>query len=282
MLRQARPELLAVDHPVVVDLGRPARQRGEVAPGAGLGEALAPHGVAAQELGNLRAGQVGRRELGERRGQDLGHRVEARFHEPPGRDLLAEHGAQDRRAAEAPYRLGPAPPHPARVVQGTLHAGQLCHLLVERSLADVGRQEIGEVLVEPLDQPGAELRGLHVVRAPRASADAAGVRYQADLGGFRCSVESQVRGSRDRGVARCRDERRAPSRRRAGPPGQPREGGDQARAAGEAVRARPPRAAPRRGLVRRERASWRTRWPAISPPTAWSPASAPSTAGRCA
>ena len=51
VLRQAGPHLLAVDHPVVVGPGRPARQRGEVAPGARLGEALAPHLVAAEQLG---------------------------------------------------------------------------------------------------------------------------------------------------------------------------------------------------------------------------------------
>ena len=107
VLRQAGPQLLPVDHPVIVDPGRPARQRGEVTPGARLGEALAPHGVAAEELGDLLAGELGRRELRERRGQDLGHRVEARFHESPGRDLLAE-----QRGAGSTGRRG-RPPTPA-------------------------------------------------------------------------------------------------------------------------------------------------------------------------
>ena len=49
VLRQAGPHLLAVDPPAVVRLRGPAGQRAEVAPGARLGEPLAPDLVAAQQ-----------------------------------------------------------------------------------------------------------------------------------------------------------------------------------------------------------------------------------------
>ncbi len=64
-----------------------------------------------------------------------------------------------------------------------------------------------------------------------------------------------------------------------GPRGQPRQGRRQARAPEQAVRARPPRPAARRGLVRRGRPAGQHLAPTTCPPTAWSPASAPSTAG---
>ena len=49
------PDLLAGDHVVVAVAHGPGAQRGEVGPGLGLGEPLAPHVVAAQDAGQVRA-----------------------------------------------------------------------------------------------------------------------------------------------------------------------------------------------------------------------------------
>src|SRR3972149_393423 len=52
-LRDGGPALLAVHHPAVAVLDRARLQRGEVAPGIGLGVALAPDLLAGEHLGGI-------------------------------------------------------------------------------------------------------------------------------------------------------------------------------------------------------------------------------------
>ena len=132
VLGQAGPHLLAVDPPAGVGARGPAREGGEVAPRAGLGEALAPDLVAAQQarhhVGRQRRGRV----VDHRGRQHLGHGVDAGLDEVAGREHLAEIGAQEVRAAEAADALGPAHAHEAGVVGQPHHLAELVHLLVER------------------------------------------------------------------------------------------------------------------------------------------------------
>ena len=138
VLRQAGPDLLAVDHPrrrgrgVAVGNGA-AAQRREVAARARLGEALAPHLGARQQAGDDLGGERGRREVDQRRREHLDEREEPGVGEVAGRERGAELGPQHRRPAEPADALRPAVPHPARVEQDRLHALHLRDLLVERA-----------------------------------------------------------------------------------------------------------------------------------------------------
>ena len=166
VLRQAGPDLLAVDDPgrrgarVAVGNGA-AAQRREVAPGAGLGEPLAPHLRAGEQPGHDLGRELGRREVDEGRREHLDEREEPGVGEVAGRQRRAELGAEHRRAAEPADALGPAPAHPARVEQDRLHPLHLRDLLVERSRRRIRRRELVVVRVEPRRELGAEVGDLH-------------------------------------------------------------------------------------------------------------------------
>ena len=115
VLGQAGPHLLAVDAPDVA--GRVARQdeRGQVAAGTGLGEALAPGLVAPEEPWHHVGGQLRGCVVDHRRGQHLGHRVDARLDQVPRGERLAQVGPEQRGAPEPADPLGPSPPHPTGV-----------------------------------------------------------------------------------------------------------------------------------------------------------------------
>ena len=125
VLGEARPHLLAVDHPVVAPLLGAGGQRREVAAGAGFGEALAPLLAARQQPRHHLGGQFRTRVVDHRRGQHLEHRVRPGLGQAAADDLLADDGPQDRGPAEPARRLGPAVAHPARVVQRAQHPGEL-------------------------------------------------------------------------------------------------------------------------------------------------------------
>ena len=149
VLGEAGPHLLPVDHPVVTTLLRAGRQGRKVATRAGLGEALAPGFLARQQQRHHLGGQFGRRVVDHRRRQDLEHRVRPGFVEAAAHDLLADDRPQDHGSAEPARRFGPAPTHPARVVQRAEHPGVLGVMCVQRVVAGRGRQV---VLVEPRNE----------------------------------------------------------------------------------------------------------------------------------
>ena len=141
---------------------------------------------------------------------------------------------------------------------------------------------VTEDLVHMLDdmdiETGIDLDALHRLRAPRA-----GHRRPRAARAQLLHAGPRDRGStqHDATVTR-RHEARPRSTPSAALQGNLAKEAREARAAEQAVRPRPARPPARRGLVRRGRACSPTRSPATSPPTAWSPASAASTAGRCA
>ena len=131
-LRQARPDLLPVHGPAVVDPRRRTGEGGQVAAGAGLGEALAPRLVAAELSRHHLGRQLGAGVVDHGRHQHLGHRVDAGLHQAAGGEGLTEVATQQRRPSQAPDRLGPAAPHPAGVVGEALHLRQVGHAVLER------------------------------------------------------------------------------------------------------------------------------------------------------
>ena len=138
VLREARPDLLPVDHPrrrgarVAVGIGA-AAQRREVAAGAGLGEALAPQLGAGQQPRHDVGGELRRRVVDERRREDLDEREQPGIGQVARRDLRAELGAQHRRATEPADPFGPSPAHPVRVVEERLDPLHLRDVVVERA-----------------------------------------------------------------------------------------------------------------------------------------------------
>ena len=161
VLGQAGPHLLPVTlQPSSVRVG-PAGQRGQVAPGPGFREALAPGLVAAEQPGHHGRGQRRRGVVDHRRRQHLGHGVDAGLHQAPGGQRLAEIGAEQRRPAQAADALGPPPAHQPGVVGEPLDLGQVGHLVVE----GVRDRRIGPqvvlVLVEPVVERPAELLEVH-------------------------------------------------------------------------------------------------------------------------
>ena len=142
VLGVAGPDLLTVDEPSAVDGLGPARERGEVAAGAGLGEALAPQLLAAQEARHHVGDEFRRTERADRRGEHLDHRPDARVGELPAGDLLADDGAEHRRATEPTDGFGPAVPPEVGLPQRALHQAVLRHLFVERAVAREGRRQL--------------------------------------------------------------------------------------------------------------------------------------------
>ena len=116
-VREGGPDLLAVHHPVLAVLDRARLQRGEVAPGIGLGVALAPDLLAGEHLGGiallLLLGPVG--EDGGARHAD-GEDVEDRrgLHQ---RHLLVEDQFLHEGEPSPPVLLGPGEPHEAGIVE---------------------------------------------------------------------------------------------------------------------------------------------------------------------
>ena len=110
VLGQAGPDLLAGDPPAAVGALGPAGQRGEVAPGARLGEPLAPGLVPAEQCRDHGGGQLGSGVVDHGGGQHLGHRVEPGLDQVPGGQRLAQVGAQSgsTRRARRPARASPS------------------------------------------------------------------------------------------------------------------------------------------------------------------------------
>ena len=175
VLGQARPDLLAVDPPAVTVAGRPAGERGQVAPRPRLGEALAPDLLAPEQARHHLCRQCLGRVVDHRRGQHLGHGVDARFDEVARREHLAEVGAQEVGAPQPADALGPTHAHEAGVVGQAHHLAQLRHLLVEGPDPLERGSELAGVLVQPVVDGRLECVQLHCARRqPAASADGAG------------------------------------------------------------------------------------------------------------
>ena len=127
------PLITHVDAVRGVAVGNGAAAQGrEVAAGARLREPLAPHLGAREQAGDDLGGELGRREVDERRREHLDQREEPGIGEVARRERRAELGAQHRRAAEAADALRPSVAHPARVEQDRLHPLHLGDVVVER------------------------------------------------------------------------------------------------------------------------------------------------------
>ena len=166
-VRQRRPHLLAVDHPLVaVELGG-GRHVGQVAAGAGLGIALAPQLGDVEDLRQEALLLLGRAEGDQRRPEqflaevvDLVGRVGA------GVLLVERHPVRDRQAAAAvldrPAQAGqpgrgqmlvPRPPFLERLVLApgpaeALERGEFADQIVGEPLADLGPELLD--LLSPL------------------------------------------------------------------------------------------------------------------------------------
>ena len=158
---EARPHLLPADPPAVSRPGRPALQCRQVASGSGLGEALTPGLVAAQQSRHHRGRQVTGRVIDHRRCEHLGHAVDARFDQPAQRQRFSEIRPQNARAAEAADAFGPPPPHPPGVERQPLHLGELCRVRYEGGRVAVIRCELVGMLIEPAVQTTAEFVEFH-------------------------------------------------------------------------------------------------------------------------
>ena len=158
-VRERRPHLLAVDHPLVaVELGA-GLHVGEVGAGVGFGVALAPDLGAAQDAGQeaalLRVGA----EVHDR-GAEQPLADDADAPRPAGaRVLLVEDHLLDERGA-APAELGgPAEPDPAVAAELLLPLEPLVEqlVLVARAAAPAhDREPTVETIVEPRPRLGAE------------------------------------------------------------------------------------------------------------------------------
>ena len=146
MVRGRGPDLLAVDDVMVAVASGRGLQRGEVRPGARLGEALAPPivdiGGARQEAALLLVGA----ELDQHRAD---HRDVERRHFRRRRQLvfLEKDHALDRRPAGAAIFLGPVEGGPAASVEDALpaHGILLARRIAEpHPLADVVRQIVAD------------------------------------------------------------------------------------------------------------------------------------------
>ena len=164
VLRQARPDLLAVDHPR--RRGRRRRRREPRGSSATRGRSRCP---APRTPGTTSprptagAGTTSAASSGGAKSMSVGAST-SMSEKRPGigevarRERRAELGAEHRRAAEPADPLGPAVPHPARVEQDRLHALHLRDLLVERSgRRDSGGASSSLVRVEPRVELGAEV-----------------------------------------------------------------------------------------------------------------------------
>ena len=140
---------------------RPAGERGQVAAGPGLGEALAPDLLAAQQPGHHLGRQGCGRVVDHRRRQDLGHGVDAGLDEIARRERLSEVGAEQVGAAQPTDALGPSHAHEPGVVGQPHHLAELCHLLVEGPDALVGGGELARVRVQPVVDGCLEVVELH-------------------------------------------------------------------------------------------------------------------------
>ena len=161
VLGEARPHLLAGDAPAVLRAGRPTRQRGQVAPGPGLREALAPGLVAPQQPRHHGGGELRSRVVDHRGRQHLGQGVDAGFHQAPRGERLTQVGAQQARPAQPADALGPPPAHEPRLVGEALHLRQLGHLVVEGVRGRRVGPEVVLVLVEPVVERPPELVEVH-------------------------------------------------------------------------------------------------------------------------
>ena len=143
VLRQARPDLLAVDHPrrtrSPASPSGTARQLsdGEVAAGAGFREPLAPHLRARQQARDDLGRELGRREVDERRREHLDEREEAGVGQVAGRraprrarcaaaaSRRARRRARASRSASSPRRRGsPSRVASARSARRAFRAGR--------------------------------------------------------------------------------------------------------------------------------------------------------------
>jgi len=164
-MRETGPYLLAVDHPLVAALLGAGGQGRKVAAGAGFGESLAPGFATGQQQGHHLGGEFGSGVVDQRRRQHFEHRVRSWLIESAADDLLADHGPKDHGSAQPACGFGPAPAHPARVVQRAEHPRMLRVVRVQRVI--IGRW-CQVVLVEPRTQVRPELGDVHADGRPIA------------------------------------------------------------------------------------------------------------------
>ncbi len=212
VLGQTRPHLLAVDPPAFVRPRRPAGERGQVAPGPRLREALAPDLVAAQEPGHHLGCQGCWRVVDHCRREDFGHGVDAGLHDVARRERLPEVGAEEVASAQSADAFGPPHAHEAGVVGQPQHLAELCHLLVEGPDPLVGRGELPRVRVQPVIQGCLEVSELHRVGSSRwcrprgrAGSDRAAFRRRAHryAGGRSWSGSAAASPARSAGTSPC-------------------------------------------------------------------------------
>ncbi len=165
ILREAGPDLLAIDHPFVTALHRSGGQRGQVTARARLGESLAPLLFAGQQLRHHLGGEFFGRVVDHGRRQHFEHRIRAGFDKPAAHHFLADDGPEHRRTAESAGVLRPAVAAPAAVVERLLHAGELAHVAFQRMV--IRRCQV--ILGEPILQRRAEGRRFEQVAHAVAS-----------------------------------------------------------------------------------------------------------------
>ncbi len=142
-----------VDVPGVAGPGGPAGQSGQIAAGAGLGEALAPGLVPAEQPGHHGRRQLRGGVVDHGGGQHLGHGVDARLDQVPGGQGLTQIGPEQGGPSEPADGHRPSPAHPSGLVGELLDPGQLGHLAVQ----GLGRRTGPEVPVVPVE-PDVERR----------------------------------------------------------------------------------------------------------------------------
>ena len=188
VLRQARPDLLAVDDPRRRGRRRRRREpRGSPATTRSLpvpGSEKPWHHISAPES---RRGTTSAASAGGAKSMSVGASTSMSEKRPGIGEVArgqrrAELGAQHRRAAEPADALGPAVAHPARVEQDRLHPLHLRDLLVERSRRGVRRRELVGVRVEPRVRARRGSRRSSHAGARSAPSSPVGVRITHALG----------------------------------------------------------------------------------------------------
>ena len=163
-LREAGPDLLPVDDPVVPLRGRAGGQRRQVAAGSWLGKALTPLLAAAEQPRHHLGGEFCWGVIDHRGCEHLEHRIGAGFGEATADHLLADDRAKHRGPAQPADFDGPAVPHPVGVVERPVDPGELLHLALQRVVGSGGQV----ILVEPRAQIRPELLDVHGVGRPTA------------------------------------------------------------------------------------------------------------------
>ena len=158
------PHLLPVDHPLVPVEHRTGLQGGQVRPGVGFAEPLAPPHLALHDLGQeLLLLLLGAPLQDGRTDEGVAEEVSPQRGLGPG-ELLGEHDALHQRQALAAVLLGPGGADPASLVEAGRPGLVERRPLVGAHLEAVVEPPIGQVLLEPGSDLDPELLGLGRIR----------------------------------------------------------------------------------------------------------------------